>query len=309
MADPLETSELLAFSRTVEAHSLSRAAAELGLPRATVSRRLQRMEQRLGVRLLRRTTRKLSLTAAGEALYQRTRGILDAIDEAERSVRHSDDVVRGRLRVSVPTGVPGTFFDLMSRFIARYPDLRIDVLSTARHVDLLAEGFDVALRAGAAPDSGLMSRTLRRVRLYAVASPGYLAKHGTPDTVRALTKHACILGYTRAELPETHWPLLRGGSARVEGKLYSNDILMRRALASDGRGITLLPSLMADDGTRRGHLVPVLERVVGAQSQLMLVYPERELVPPAVRAFIEAVATWAETALDNWTSPRPKARR
>jgi DNA-binding transcriptional LysR family regulator len=262
------------------------------------------------VRLLRRTTRKLSLTAAGEALYQRARAILDAIDDAERSVRHSDDTVRGRLRVSVPSGLPGTFFDLMSRFIARYPDLRLEVLSTARHVDLLAEGYDIALRAGAAPDSGLMSRTLRRVRLYAVASPAYVAKHGAPESVRALAKHACILGYTRAELPETHWPLLRGGSARVEGKLYSNDILMRRALAADGRGITLLPSLLADDGTRRGHLVPVLERGVGAQSQLMLVYPERELVPPAVRAFIEAVATWSETALDNWASPgRAKPRR
>jgi DNA-binding transcriptional LysR family regulator len=309
MADPLETSELLAFARTVEAHSLSRAAAELGLPRATVSRRLQRMEQRLGVRLLRRTTRKLSLTAAGEALYQRARAIVDAVSDAERSVRHSDDTMRGRMRVSVPSALPGTFYDLVSRFIARYPDLRLEVLATSRHVDLLAEGYDLALRADAAADSGLMSRTLRRQRLYAVASPVYVGKHGVPDSARSLARHACILGYTRAELPETHWPLLRGGSVRVEGKLYSNDILMRRALAADGRGITLLPSLLADDSLRRGHLVPVLERVIGAQSQLALVYPERELVPPAVRAFIEAISTWSETALDHWPAPSRRARR
>jgi DNA-binding transcriptional LysR family regulator len=216
--------------------------------------------------------------------------------------------------------LPDSFRDVVGRFIARYPALRLEILATARHVDLMGEGYDLALRAGAAVDSGLVGRTLRRERLYAVAAPAYLEAHGAPESTRALGGHACILGYTRAELPETHWPLLRGGSVRVEGRLHASDLFLRRALAADGHGITLLPSIMIEDAVRRGHLAPVLERVVGAQNQLMLVYPERKLVTPAVRAFVEAISRWAQTALEAWAPPvrpgrhvrrlhRPRARR
>src|SRR5690242_11273165 len=129
MDEPFETAELLAFARTVEARSLSRAAAELGVPRATISRRLGRLEERLGVRLLRRTTRSLALTDAGEALHRHAHIVLDAIHHAEASVRRVDDAVRGELRVSVPP-MDGSLAAMVCAFARRYPEVRLHVHST-----------------------------------------------------------------------------------------------------------------------------------------------------------------------------------
>ena len=299
MQDPLETAELLAFARTVQAQSLTRAAAELKLPRATVSRRLQRLEERLGVRLLRRTTRRLALTDAGEVLYRHARLILDAVRDAELSVQRTD-AVRGRLRISVPPVTP-MFQGLLCDFIERYPDVRLEVHASARHVDLIAEGYDLALRAGVAPDSGLVGRTLYRQRLTAVASPAYLARRGTPQSVRELPRHSCLMGYSRGELPQSHWPLVHGGTVHVEGVLFSSDIFLLAEAARRDRGIALLPTALTAPFIEKGELVPVLQEVLGAQTLLMLVYPERELVPPAVRAFIDAVVAWAEAEI-GWSS-------
>src|SRR5436190_5770752 len=127
MHPPLETAELQAFARTVDAHSLSRAARQLGVPRATLGRRLARLEERLGARLLRRTTRSLTLTDAGDALYRHARIVLDAVSHAEASVRGSDDVIRGDLRVSVPPLTSMSFYRLVMRFATKYPAVRVQV--------------------------------------------------------------------------------------------------------------------------------------------------------------------------------------
>src|SRR5688572_20662708 len=147
MADPVETAELLAFAKTVEARSLSRAAAELAIPRATISRRLARLEERLGARLLRRTTRSLMLTDAGEALYRHARIVLDAVGHAEASVRRSDDAIRGDLRVSVPPMIHPSFFAFISKFATEHPEVRLHVHISTELVDLRRGGYDVALRA------------------------------------------------------------------------------------------------------------------------------------------------------------------
>src|SRR5882672_1575193 len=171
MIDLMETSELLAFTRTVEAKSLSRAAAELGVPRATIGRRLSRREERLGVRLLRRTTRALALTDAGDALYRHARIVLEAVEQAEASVRKSDTVIRGTLRVSTPPRLDPSFHALVCDFARAYPEVRIHIDASSRHVDLLREGYDVALRAGADLEPGLVARTLARTSAVAVAAP------------------------------------------------------------------------------------------------------------------------------------------
>src|SRR3954471_10945616 len=134
MTDPLETAELLAFSKTVDAKSLSRAAIELGVPRATVSRRLARLEERLGVRLLRRTTRSLVLTDPGAALYRHARIVLDAVTHAETSVRRQDDVIRGDLRVSVPPMTDQRLFPMICAFAERHPEVRMQVQSSTELV-------------------------------------------------------------------------------------------------------------------------------------------------------------------------------
>jgi DNA-binding transcriptional LysR family regulator len=306
MDEPLETSELLAFSRTVEARSLSRAAAELGVPRATISRRLARLEERLGVRLLRRTTRSLALTDAGEALYRHARIVLDAVHHAEASVRRTDDAVRGELRVSVPPMFGTRFSAMICDFVRCYPEVRLHVHSTTLHVDLHRGGYDVALRASTELEPGLVARTLLRAPVLAVASPAYLEAHGTPRTRRDLRRHRCLMGFARGELPQTHWPS-SGGKIQVEGALFANDIHLLRAAALEGLGIALLPLTSVRPHLESGALVHVLPGAIQAESHIAVVYPERELMPPQVRAFIEAVAAWAPGEIGAQAgAPKPK---
>ncbi len=302
MLEPVETAELLAFTRTVEAKSLSRAAAELGVPRATISRRLARLEERLGARLLRRTTRSLVLTDAGDALYRHARIVLDAVAHAEASVRQTDHAVRGDLRVSVPPIVSASFYALLCRFSERYPAVRLHVFFSTQHVDLRKGAYDVALRASAELEPGLMARNLARVSIVAVASPAYLERHGTPRTVSELKQHRCLLGFARGELPQSHWPLAGGGKISVEGALVSNDINMLCEAAIQGLGIAMLPNIAAQLALASGALVQVLPEQLVADSRIALVYLEREFVPPQVRAFVDTVAEWASDEL-RWPTP------
>jgi DNA-binding transcriptional LysR family regulator len=296
MDDLPETTEFLTFVRTVEARSISRAARELGVPRPTVGRRLARLEEKLGVRLLRRTTRTMALTDAGEALYARARGVIAAVRDAEASVRQSDDAVRGVLRVSAPPLYSLHFGAMIADFIGRYPDVRLELDVTTRHVDFGAGAFDVAIRAAAQLPPGLIARNLARARLAVVASPEYLARRGTPRRSAELAKHVCLVGFALGEHPATHWPLARGGRVRVEAALATNDLNVLRAAALAGRGLALLPLPLVYDDVERGALVPVLAERVGGDNQIAVVYPEREFVPPAVRAFVDAVLAWAKQA-------------
>jgi DNA-binding transcriptional LysR family regulator len=299
MQEPVETSELLAFTRTVEARSLSRAAAELGVPRATISRRLARLEARLDARLLRRTTRSLVLTDAGEALYRHARIVLDAVTDAEASVRRTDDAIRGDLRVSVPPGLPPSFHAMVCDFVARYPDVRLQLLAASRHVDLHRDGYDVALRASSEIEPGLIARKVATDRLIAVASPAYLAAHGTPITRRELAKHRCLMGFARGELPQTHWPFGKAGKMQVDGVLFSNDLILVVEAAARGLGIALLPRMFVAPLIERGELVQILAGTLEVESQVAVVYVERELMPPQVRAFIDAIVTWARAELNE----------
>lgn len=293
MNDPVETSELMAFTKTVEANSLSRAAAELGVPRATVSRRLARLEERLETRLLRRTTRSLVLTEVGEAFYQQACVALEAVRLAEQSVRDSDEAVRGDLRVSIPPMMDASFHTMLCDFAARHPALRMHIHMSSQHVDILQGGYDVALRASSQIQPGLVARTLLRDPMIAVAAPAYLAGHGTPQTQRELRTHRCLLGFARGELPQFHWPLVSGAKLQVDGVLFSNDIRLLCDAAIRGLGIALLPHGLVAPHLNSGALVQVLTDIVGAEMHIALVYPERAFLPPKVRAFIDAVATWA----------------
>ena len=297
MTEPLETSELLAFCTVVDGKSLSRAAADLRIPRATLSRRLARLEERLGVRLVRRTTRSLTLTDAGEALYRHARLVLEAVAQAEASVRAPSDAMRGELRISVPPAMPPSFGQLVCELAKQYPELRVHVQYTSRHVDLVRDGYDVAIRASNAPlEPGLVARTLSRMPLVAVASPDYLREHGTPRSKRELSKHRCLMGFARGELPETHWPVGRG-RMHVEGSFFSNELLLLGQAAAAGLGIALLPEPIARAAIEAGELVQVLPGVLGAEARLSVVYAERELVPPQVRAFVDAVVAWAPSVV------------
>jgi DNA-binding transcriptional LysR family regulator len=293
------------FETYLDANSLSRAAAELGVPRATVSRRLARLEERLGARLLRRTTRSLVLTDVGEVFYQQACIALEAVRLAEQSVRKSDDLVHGDLRVSIPPMMDTSFHAMLCDFATRHPALRVHVHTSSQHVDILHGGYDVALRASSQIQPGLIARTLLRDPMIAVAAPAYLSDHGTPQTQRDLRTHRCLVGFARGELPQFHWPLVSGAKLQVDGAFFANDIGLLCDAAVRGLGIALLPHGLVTPHLESGALVQVLADVVGAELQIALVYPERAFLPPKVRAFIDAVAAWVSGKL----TPTPRAKR
>lgn len=297
MSEMPETDELRSFVKTVEARSLSRAAAELGVPRATLARRLARLEEKLGVRLLRRTTRALAQTDAGVAFERHARIVLDALAQAEESVRVGEGRLRGTLRIAVPPQLDESFHAMVCAFAEANPDVHIHLDASARFVDLVREGYDLAVRAAGELDAGLVARTLARTTILAVASPAYLRAHGTPKQASDLRSHRCLLGFARGDTPARQWPLAAGGKVTVDGTFVSNDVLLLADAARRGLGIALVPSLLMMPLVRRGLLVPVLPDVIRGEVRVAVVYPERELVPPQVRAFVEAVVAWAPAGL------------
>ena len=284
------TEGLFEFVRIVEEGSVSAAARSLGVPRASLSRRLSGLEKRLGVRLLHRTTRTQSLSHAGDELYSRARRIVSAAREAEEVVRRVDDIPRGLLRVSLPPslGRDSSMTErLILEFMDRYPEVSIEVICTSRHVDLIGEGIDVALRAGEVRDPSLFAKRLWRNRAFAVASSDYLARRGSPETALELAQHDCLLGFEAGERPERSWPTLAGGSVPVQGRLAVNDLTVRLSAVLQGYGIALLPEMFVQSQVEAGHLVLVLPDVIGISSGVALVYPERDFLDPKVRAFVD----------------------
>src|SRR5678815_4456275 len=303
MAEAPETAELQAFTKTVEAASVSAAARTLGSPRATLGRRLARLEEKLGVRLLRRSTRAIALTDAGEAFYRHARIVLDAMGQAAASVRRGEGGIRGALRVAIPPNLDSSFHAMLCEFARAHPDVRLQVNASARHVDLVREGYDVALRAGPNVEPGLVARMLSRDEFIAVASPDYLKAHGTPRSARDLRNHLCLTGFERGEVPRTVWPRRSGGKIPVESRFVSNDLVLLTEAAVQGLGIAMLPALLITRQLERGELVQILREVVGTEARVAFVYPEKELMPPQVRAFIEAVVAWARGRLGQLRPP------
>jgi DNA-binding transcriptional LysR family regulator len=182
---------------------------------------------------------------------------------------------------------------MLCQFAADYPQVSLHVNATSRHVDLRRDGYDVALRAGTALEPGLIARTLAHVPVLGVASPSYLAQKGVPRTLRDLRKHRCVLGFARGELPQSHWQLANGRLLHVEGSFVSNDINLLCDAAVHGFGIAFLPWLLVSASVADGTLVKVLPGKLEVMSHLAVVYPEREFVPPQVKAIVAAFAAWA----------------
>lgn len=280
------------FVAIVDNGSVTGAAETLGLPRPTVSKRLARLEERLGVRLLHRTTRRMKLTQQGELLYERARRVVHAVRVAEAAVQRLDDVPRGLLRILVPPRVPApTFTRWLAEFLQAYPEVSLDVVGTDEHIDLVAEGFDVALRYGEIEDTSLVSRTLVVNAEIAVASPHYLENRGVPTTAADLAEHNCIVGYGGNNVPNPRWPLVNGGSTTVAGKLMTSLLDLGLEAARLGLGIALVVDRAAKDLLDSGELLWVLPGIVGRRDHARLVYPDREFLDPKVRAFIDFIAS------------------
>ncbi|HYH17305.1 MAG TPA: LysR family transcriptional regulator [Azospirillum sp.] len=284
--------DMLAFIKVVDTRSFTAAADKLNLSKSVVSRRISELENRLGARLLNRTTRKLSLTEVGQAFYERCTRILADLDEAERAVTDLHAAPRGRLKVNAPLS-----FGLLhlapavAAFMERYPDIEIDIDLNDRYVDLIDEGYDVAVRIGRLRDSSLIAKRLAPNRRAVCASPSYLERHGWPQTPEDLANHQCLL-YTNVPLAE-QWQFRVNGetrTVRVSGSLYANngDILLSAAIA--GRGIVVSPTFLCGPALSAGQLRCLLFDCTVSESAVYAVYPQNRHLSPKVRAFVDFLA-------------------
>ncbi len=301
-----------AFEGVVAAGSFAGAARALGLSVAAVSKQVRALEDRLGVRLLHRTTRQVRLTDAGERFHERCQRILADLEEAEREVAAGQATPRGRIRVSAPMSFGERHLgSLVSGFLEQHPDVEIDLVLDDRFVDLLAEGFDVAVRIAELHDSSLVARRLCPSRRVLCASPRYLAQHGAPGTPDDLAAHRCI-GYAYMA-SGCDWPFrVRAGRrlVRVRGPVMSNNGDVLRALAIAGCGIALLPTFLVAGDLKAGLLREVLPDRLDGDPALWVLHPSRRHVPLAVRAFVDfLVARFAGAApWDEGIRTRPARR-
>jgi len=278
-----------AFVRVVDAGSFSAAARHWGRSKAVVSKYVSALEEDLGVQLLRRTTRSLSLTEAGRAYRERCTGVLGEIQSLEASVREGVAAPRGRLRVSAPPGLASHYLHVMTKdFISRYPDVSIDLDLTHRMVDLVEENIDVAIRVTEPRDSSLVARRIAPVSIVAVAAPSYLRCRGTPKKPTDLREHDCLVDTNFRD--QQRWRFQWKGKAEtiaVDGPLRVNDPDAIRDLAIAGLGVALVPDFVAAEALRKGKLREVLPNTVALRWSILAVYPRRRYLPLRVRAYVD----------------------
>ena len=284
----MDLNEISVFVKVVQAGSFTKAAAQLGIPNSTASARVSALERRLGVTLLQRTTRRLRPTEVGEAYFRRAAQGIAQIVEAETEASGSQRTPQGLLRVTAPVDLGAAcLVGLVAAFRKQYPAVSLELVFTDRFVDLVAEGVDLAIRAGRLRDSALIARRIGVAHWILLAAPSYLAATGTPSHPRELIDHAC-LQFT--PLGIDHWQLTDGAreiNVPVPRQLLANEINFAKALAVAGKGIALLPSYICHAESRAGKLVRVLPAWHARTDPVHLVYPGQKFVAPKVRAFAD----------------------
>lgn len=284
--------EMEVFAEVVESEGFSAAARRLGISKSAVSKQIGRLEDRLGVRLLNRTTRRLSLTEAGNTFYAACRRVLDEAETAEQAVSDLAAAPRGLLKLNAPMSFG--FLHLSSAipaFHARYPQITVEAAMNDRFVDLVEEGYDIALRIGDLRDSSLIARRLAPSRAALCASPDYLERRGRPERPEDLASHDCLL-YANTENPR-EWTVTGPGgrqSVAVEGPLIANngDVLCGAALG--GMGITRLPTFIVGPHLRDGRLEVVLPGFPLPDQGIHAVYPHNRNLSVKVRVFVDFLA-------------------
>ena len=281
--------EMQVFARAVRVGSFSAAARELRLTPSAVSKKVSRLEDRLGARLLNRTTRRLGLTEVGEAYYARCQRILGDIEEAERAVTQLDSAPRGTLRVSASIAFgQRQIVPLVPEFLRRFSDLRVELTMTDHLIDLVEDGVDIAIRVSGPPDSALVARKLAPERRIICAAPTYLEQHGTPQTPADLTQHNC-LSYSTLATNEWQFVSAKGVvSVAARGNFEANGGEAMREMALAGVGLVRLATFLIGPDIRAGRLMPLLTEYERPEdSAVYAVYPHRRHLSPKVRAFVD----------------------
>ncbi len=310
------------FARVVEQGSFARAAEDLDIARPSATTAVAQLEKRLGARLLNRTTRRLSLTDEGRAFYEGCVRILDELAEVEDSLSGARHAPRGTLRVSTPNAfIQQAFFPALPRFLARCPELSVEIVLTDRAVNLVEEGIDCAVRAVPVPDdSTLIARPISKVKRVTCASPDYLRRHGTPRSVAELAQHQCIRFISPSTGRVADWGFERGTeklSFAPRGNFALTSLEGAVAAAVAGIGIAQVSDVLALRALRAGALQPLLLEWVVASPSVMVVYPSNRYLTAKVRAFTEFAAEvyppegcWEEILkIGASQASRPRPRR
>lgn len=294
------------FAAVVAEGSFSRAAERMDMSPQLASKYVGQLEARLGVRLLSRSTRKLSLTEAGRAYYDRVRQVLAEIDDMENAVGDMSARARGTLRINAPM----SFGQLhLARAIAAYqseqPEVEVDLTLNDRVVDIISEGFDLAIRIGRLAESSLVARRLAPVRLVVCGSPGYFECHGVPQAPGDLSRHECLRYAYSADYDR--WSFEHDGgrdTVRIKGGFSANNGEALRAAALAGRGIILQPTFIVGEDIRAGRLRTVLDDYRVAALDVHAVYSHRQYLSAKVRTFVDFLADYFGSP-PYWDHPAP----
>jgi len=292
------------FVAVVESGGFSAAARVLGISKSAVSKRINRLEAHLGLRLIYRTTRKLSLTEAGERYFEHAAEAVRAAGQAEDAVTQLQGEPQGQLRISSPMSFGRLHVaPMIPKLIQRYPKLQIDLVMDDRRVDLVAAGFDVAIRAqaGTMPDSSLIARKLAPLRQLLCASPDYIERHGMPVMPAELSRRNCVLYSYSSDASE--WALHREGKThalQVSGNYRVNNSEALREALLEGMGIGRLPTFVAGPDLASGRLVKLFAAYTIPDHFFYAVYPQREYLPAKVRAFLDFAVEYFGGELPYW---------
>lgn len=294
----LDLNNILVFARVVEAGSFTAAARLLGMPKTTVSRRIAALEREVGMRLIQRTTRSLSVTDAGRLYYEQSSQALRTIEDANLRLAEASAEPSGTIRISAPVGfgesfLTGTVFD----FLAAHPKTRVELRLTDDQLNLVESGIDLAFRTGILPDSTLIARKLGSTHRILCASPDYLGRHGVPVAPADLARHPCVIAGQSAA--GAQW-VLDGPHGQetvtVAGRFAANEMQAVIAAAIAGYGVALLPHRIAEACIKDGRLRRVLNDYTTPAGGLYAVYPSSRHLSPLVKAFVELAAErWSAT--------------
>ena len=273
------------FVYVAETTSFTRAAKKLNISTAHVSRRITALEQRLNVKLLYRTTRKVSLTQEGQLFYQHCRSVLDGIEEAERVVTNLQQKPQGHIKLTAPvTYGEQKILPLVNDFIQQHSEVQVSAYLSNQKVDMVEQGFDLAIRLGKLADSTLMAKKLGSRTNYLCASPQYLEKYGMPHSLSELNDHSCLLGTL------DYWRFKVAGkekTVKVKGSVRYNNGTGLTDAALKGLGIVQLPDYYVKDFIAQGRLLPLLSQFQEADEGIWAVYPHNRQLSPKIRALVD----------------------
>jgi len=306
-------SNIGALIAVVEAGSFARAAEALGLSSSGVSRAVARLEEQLGVRLLHRTTRWVTVTPEGQSFYDQVKPMLSGIEDAAATLSSDDHKVKGRLRVCIdPFFSRLLLAPRLQEFTAKHPQLEVELLAKQEFSDLTAEGVDIAIRFGPPTPSSLVARKLLDTRILTVAAPAYLAAHGRPADIAELAGHECVQFLDPATHRKFEWEFHRAGEivpVPTHGNIMVSDVGTMLGLCISGAGICQVMALGTGDYILRGELIELFPEWNGETFPLYALYQSRRHVAPKVRAFIDFCSELARGPFENLTDAAPRVTK